>query len=192
MKHSELKQLIKEEITNIIREEETDEIVDDIKDEMSSILKALDDELEEKSKTQNEGLLTIAGIALALPAIMGLIAKFGKAAGNTVRKVLGKKPTDKGEFNEWMAKLGGIADNLHHLYMVPIKKIVGKFIKDKNKADKVSSAIFHIIVATFLIISGATAVKALQAKNISLTTLEAALTAVKGGEVQSFITKLVA
>ena len=192
MKHSELKQLIKEEITNIIREEETDEIVDDIKDEMSSILKALDDELEKKSKTQNEGLLTIAGIALALPAIMGLIAKFGKAAGNTVRKVLGKKPTDKGEFNEWMAKLGGIADNLHHLYMVPIKKIVGKFIKDKNKADKVSSAIFHIIVATFLIISGATAIKALQAKNISLTTLEAALTAVKGGEVQAFITKLVA
>ena len=54
------------------------------------------------------------------------------------------------------------------------------------------SAIFHVIIATFLVISGATAVKALQAKNISLTTLEAALTAVKGGEVQDFITKLVA
>ena len=173
-------------------EDKTDEVVDDLKDEMSSILKALDNELEKKTKTQNEGLLTVAGIALALPAIMGLVAKFGKAAGNTVRKVLGKKPTDKGEYNEWMAKLGGIADDLHHLYMAPIKGIVSKFIKDKTKADKVSSAIFHVIVATFLIISGATAVKALQAKNISLTTLEAALTAVKGGEVQAFITKLVA
>ena len=173
-------------------EDKTDEVVDDLKDEMSSVLKALDNELKKKSKTQNEGLLTVAGIALALPAIMGLVAKFGKAAGNTVRKVLGKKPTDKGEYNEWMAKLGGIADDLHHLYMAPIKGIVSKFIKDKTKADKVSSAIFHVIIATFLVISGATAVKALQAKNISLTTLEAALTAVKGGEVQNFITKLVA
>jgi hypothetical protein len=193
MKHSELKQLIKEELEKALREEETDktdEVVDDIKDEMSSVLKALDNELEKKSKTQNEGLLTVAGIALALPAIMGLIAKFGKAAGNTVKKLLGKKPTDKDEYTKWMAKLGNIADDLHHLYMVPIKGIVNKFIKDKSKADKVASAIFHVIVATFLVISGATAIKALQAKNLSLTTLEAALTAVKGGEVKAFISKI--
>ena len=191
MKQLEIKQLIKEEIINILSEEDAKEeaVVDDIKDEMSSVLKALDDELEKQSKTQNEGLLTVAGVALALPAIMGLIAKFGKAAGNTVRKILGKKPTDKGEYQEWMAKLGGIADDLHHLYMVPIKKIVSKFIKDKSKADKAANVIFHIIVATFLIISGATAVKALQAKNLELSILEAALTAVKGGEVKAFIVK---
>lgn len=191
MKQLKLKQLIKEEIVNILSEEDAKEkeVVDDIKDEMSSVLKALDDELEKKSKTQNEGFLTVASIALALPAIMGLIAKFGKAAGNIVRKILGKKPTNKGEYQEWMIKLGGIADDLHHLYMIPIKKIVSKFIKDKSKADKVANIIFHIIIATFLIISGATAVKALQAKNLQLSTLEAALTAVKGGEVKAFITK---
>ena len=191
MKQLEIKQLIKEEIINILSEEDAKEkeVVDDIKDEMSSVLKALDDELEKQSKTQNEGLLTVAGVALALPAIMGLIAKFGKAAGNTVRKILGKKPTDESEYQEWMAKLGGIADDLHHLYMVPIKKIVSKFIKDKSKADKAANVIFHIIVATFLIISGATAVKALQAKNLELSILEAALTAVKGGEVKAFIVK---
>jgi hypothetical protein len=171
-------------------ENKTDEVVDDVKDEMSSILKALDNELEKQTKTQNEGLLTVAGIALALPAIMGLVAKFGKAAGNIVRKVLGKKPTDEGEYQEWMAKLGGIADDLHHLYMAPIKGIVSKFIKDKAKSDKVSNAIFHVIVATFLVISGATAVKALQSKNLSLTTLESALTAVKGGEVKAFISSI--
>ena len=192
MKQLKLKQLIKEEIVNILSEEDAKEkeVVDDIKDEMSSVLKALDDELEKKSKTQNEGLLTVAGVALALPAIMGLIAKFGKAAGNTVRKILGKKPTDESEYQKWMAKLGGIADDLHHLYMIPIKKIVSKFIKDKSKADKVANIIFHIIIATFLIISGATAVKALQAKNLQLSTLEAALTAVKGGEVKAFISKI--
>ena len=167
-----------------------EEVVGAIKGEMNKVLGALKDEFEEKSKTQNEGLLTVAGVALALPAIMGLIAKFGKAAGNIVRKILGKKPTNKGEYQEWMIKLGGIADDLHHLYMIPIKKIVSKFIKDKSKADKVANIIFHIIIATFLIISGATAVKALQAKNLQLSTLEAALTAVKGGEVKAFISKI--
>jgi hypothetical protein len=38
--------------------------------------------------------------------------------------------------------------------------------------------------------SGVTAVKALQAKNLSLATLEGALTAVKSGELKSFIADL--
>lgn len=167
-------------------------VVDDVKDEMSSILKTMDAELAKASKTTNEGLLTIASIAIALPAIMGLVAKFGKAAGAMVNKILGKKPTDQDAYNQWMTKLGHIADELHHLYMAPIEAIVKKFIKDPAKAKKVSSGIFHVIVATFLIASGATAVKALQSKNLSLATLETALSAVKGGEIKDFIAKLMA
>ena len=167
-------------------------VVDDVKDEMSSILKTMDTELDKASKSTNEGLLTIASIAIALPAIMGLIAKFGKAAGAMVNKLLGKKPTDQDAYNQWMTKLGHIADELHHLYMAPIEAIVKKFIKDPDKAKKISSGIFHIIVATFLTASGATAVKALQSKNLTLATLEGALSAVKGGEIKQFISKLVA
>ena len=165
-------------------------VVDDIKDEMSSILKTMDTELEKASKSTNEGLLTVASIAIALPAIMGLVAKFGKAAGNMVNKMLGKKPTDQDAYNQWMNKLGHIADELHHLYMVPLEAIVKKFVKDPAKAKKISSGIFHIIVATFLIASGATAIKALQSKNLSLATLEGALSAVKGGEIKQFISGL--
>jgi len=165
-------------------------VVDDVKDEMSSILKTMDAELDKASKSTNEGLLTIASIAIALPAIMGLVAKFGKAAGTMVNKVLGKKPTDQDAYQQWMTKLGHIADELHHLYMAPIEAIVKKFVKDPAKAKKISSGIFHVIVATFLIASGATAVKALQTKNISLATLEGALSAVKGGEIKQFITGL--
>jgi hypothetical protein len=167
-------------------------VVDDVKDEMSSILKTMDTELAKASESTNEGLLTIASIAIALPAIMGLVAKFGKAAGNMVNKMLGKKPTDQDDYQKWMTKLGHIADELHHLYMAPIEAIVKKFIKDPDTAKKVSSGIFHIIVATFLFASGATAVKALQSKNLSLATLEGALSAVKGGEIKQFISKLVA
>jgi len=165
-------------------------VVDDVKDEMSSILKTMDTELEKASKSTNEGLLTVASIAIALPAIMGLVAKFGKAAGAMVNKVLGKKPTDQDAYNQWMTKLGHIADELHHLYMVPLEAIVKKFVKDPAKAKKISSGIFHVIVATFLIASGVTAVKALQAKNLSLATLEGALSAVKGGEIKQFISGL--
>ena len=166
-------------------------VVDDVKDEMSSILKTMDAELDKAATSTNEGLLTVASIAIALPAIMGLVAKFGKAAGNVVNKILGKKPTDQDAYQQWMAKLGHIADELHHLYMAPIEAIVKKFIKDPVKAKKVSSGIFHVIVATFLIASGATAIKALQAKNLSLATLEGALSAIKGGELKQFISGLV-
>ena len=167
-------------------------VVDDVKDEMSAILKTMDAELTKASKTTNEGLLTIASIAIALPAIMGLVAKFGKAAGAMVNKVLGKKPTDQDAYQQWMTKLGNIADELHHLYMAPLEAIVKKFVKDEAKAKKIASGIFHVIVATFLIASGVTAVKAFQAKNVSLATLESALSAVKGGEIKDFISKLFA
>jgi hypothetical protein len=187
---SQYQEKLKEVDINLDDKEQS--VVDDVKDEMSSILKTMDAELNKAAKSTNEGLLTIASIAIALPAIMGLIAKFGKAAGNMVNKVLGKKPTDQDAYQQWMTKLGHIADELHHLYMAPIEAIVKKFIKDPAKAKKVSSGIFHVIVATFLIASGATAVKALQSKNLSLATLETALSAVKGGELKNFISQLMA
>ena len=165
-------------------------VVDDVKDEMSAILKTMDTELAKASKSTNEGLLTVASIAIALPAIMGLIAKFGKAAGNLVNKMLGKKPNDEAAYQQWMAKLGHIADELHHLYMAPILSITKKFIKDEELAKKMANGIFHAIVAAFLIASGATAVKAIQSKNLSLATLESALSAVKGGELKQFFTGL--
>lgn len=185
---SEYKEKLKEVDINLDDKEQA--VVNDVKDEMSAILKTMDTELEKASESTNEGFVTVASIAIALPAIMGLVSKFGKAAGNMVNKILGKKPTDEDAYQQWMTKLGHIADELHHLYMAPIEAIVKKFIKDPAKAKKVSSGIFHVIVATFLIASGATAVKALQSKNLSLATLEGALSAVKGGELKQFISGL--
>jgi Flp pilus assembly pilin Flp len=89
-----------------------------------------------------------------------------------------------------MSKLGNIADQLHHLYVIPIEAIVKKFVKDPEKAHKVANGIFHVIVAVLFIASGVTAVKALQAKNVSLATLESALSAVKGGEIKTYISNL--
>jgi len=190
---SQYQEKLKEVDINLDDKEQS--VVDDVKDEMSAVIKGLDTELTkatEKEQPTNEGLLTVASIAIALPAVMGLVAKLGRAAGNMVNKILGKKPNDEAAYNQWMAKLGHIADELHHLYMAPIEAIVKKFIKDEVKAKKVASGIFHVIVATFLIASGATAIKAIQSKNLTLATLETALSAVKGGEIKAFIEKLVA
>jgi len=41
-----------------------------------------------------------------------------------------------------------------------------------------------------MVASGVTAAKALQAKEISLASLESALTAVKGGEIKNYLTNL--
>jgi Flp pilus assembly pilin Flp len=190
---SQYQEKLKEVDINLDDKEQS--VVDDVKDEMSAIIKGLDTELTkatEKEQPTNEGLLTVASIAIALPAVMGLVAKLGKGASTMVNKLLGKKPDEKSAYNQWMAKLGHIADELHHLYMAPIESIVKKFIKDEAKAKMVASGIFHVIVATFLIASGVTAVQAIQSKNLSLATLETALSAVKGNEIKTFITKLVA
>jgi hypothetical protein len=166
-------------------------VVDQLKGQMNAIIGGLNSELDKATKGEgeqvNESLLTIASIAVALPAIMGLIARFGKFAGEMVNKVMGKKPTEASAYQAWLDKLAKIADDLHHLYMLPIQGVVSKFVKDPIKAKKVSSFIFHGIVAVLLLASGVTAVKAFHSKEISLATLEAALSAVKGGELQVFI-----
>jgi hypothetical protein len=182
---SQYKEKLSEIDIDLDNKEQT--VVDDIKDEMSNILKTVDTELDKAAKSTNEGLITVASIAIALPAIMGLIAKFGKAAGNMVNKILGKKPNDEAAYQQWMTKLGHIADELHHLYMAPLLAVTKKFIKDEELAKKIANGIFHVIIATFLFASGATSLKALQSQNISLATLEGALSAIKAGELNEFI-----
>jgi len=185
---SEYKQDLEE--TNVELDDQEQDVIDGLKSEMDGVLKGMEKELEKVSKTTNESILTVASIALALPAIIGLVSRLGKSAGTLVNKMLGKKPSNDSDYQKWMDKLGDIADQLHHLYVVPIEAVVKKFVKDPKKAHKVANGIFHVIVAVLFIASGVTAVKALQAKNISLAALESALSAVKGGEVTTYISNL--
>ena len=178
------------EETNVELDDQEQDVIDGLKSEMDGVLKGMEKELKKVSKTTNESILTVASIALALPAIMGLVSRLGKSAGTLVNKMLGKKPSNDSDYQKWMSKLGNIADQLHHLYVIPIKAIVKKFVKDPEKAHKVANGIFHVIVAVLFIASGVTAVKALQAKNVSLATLESALSAVKGGEIKTYISNL--
>jgi hypothetical protein len=175
-----------------IKEDEVSSALSQLKPQMSAFIDGMEDAIEDKSKDQKEGIATIAGLTLAIPAILGLVARLGKAINSIVLRTLGKKPTDQNEVEKYFQQMGRLADELHHLYVKPIELVVKRFVKDPIKAHKVSTFIFHVIVAILMISSGVTAVKALQAKEINLATLEAALTAVKGGEVKTYITKLLA
>jgi drug/metabolite transporter (DMT)-like permease len=169
-----------------------DELVSQLKSQMSSLIRNMDTTLTAKTKEQKEGVLTVASVAIALPAILGLIAKFGKAATNIVNKVIGKKPTEQGDVEKYFQQMGRVADELHHLYMKPLEILMKKFIKDPAKAQKVAHFIFHVIIGLMLLSAGVTAFKAIQSKNLSLATLETALASIKGGEIKNYISKLIA
>ena len=179
-------------LIDILLEDDKQEldVMAQLKGQMNDLIKNIDTTLQDKTDEKNEGLLTAAGIAIALPAILGLVSKFGKTASNIINKIMGKKPTEKEQEENWFTKLGKIADDLHHLYQAPLEKVVSKFVKDPTKAKKIAHFIFHVIVAIMLIASGVTAIKALKSKEVSLATLEIALTSVKSGEIKSYIAKL--
>jgi hypothetical protein len=171
---------------------EAKKALNDLKGQMSTLLRDIEDSLEDKSKNQKEEIVITTSIVLALPAILGLIARFGKTVTNIVNRTLGKKPTKQGDVEKYLQQMGHIADELHYLYVKPLELIVRRFVKDGTKAKKISSFIFHVIVAIILLASGVTAIKAIQSKKLSLATLETALTIVKSGEVKNYIIKLLA
>jgi hypothetical protein len=182
-------------LTEIIKLQEANPVndaVSQLKTQMSAFIGGMEDALEDKAKDQKESaILTTASLLLALPAILGLIARLGKAMSSIIKRTIGTASQNQNDSERYFQQMGRIADELHHLYIKPIALIVRRFVKDPSKANKIAVAIFHIIVAIMCIASGVSAVKALQAKSINLATLETALAAVKGGEVKSYITKLI-
>lgn len=192
MTETKLRQLVREELR--IAEAEEDEVADELGDEMEDFVRNLDRSLEKAAEKGDETMgeaafVTGLSVAAALPAIMQLVSKFGKKAGEYVRSAIGKPPEKDTAYRRWMQKLGDIGDELHHLYMEPIEAVVGKFVDDEEKVHRISTYIFHAVVATLLLASGATAVKALGAEKLSYATLESALSAVKAGELKAFISR---
>ena len=65
-------------------------------------------------------------------------------------------------------------------------------VQDPAKAHKIANVLFHIIVAVMLFYSGVGAIKAFKAKELNHSFLEGALSAVKTGELHTFITSSIA
>lgn len=203
MSEKKIKAIVREEIKNVLNEsrtkkrlneDKTDKVVKALSGEFKKFAKKVEDELEDASEEatrKNEaGVLTTVSLAAAVPGILKMISRIGKKAGKYVRKVLGKPPNDESEYQQWMERLGELADELHHHYMKPIEGAVKKVVDDEEKAHKISKHLFHVVIAVLLVASGATAFKAFSADKLSMGTLESALTAIKSDELYNYVSQI--
>ena len=83
---------LKDILLEVEADQKVDAVVDDLKDDFASALNGIEDALEDAEDQQKEGVLTTASLLLALPAVLGIIARLGKAATSAFQKIAGKKP----------------------------------------------------------------------------------------------------
>lgn len=143
---------------------------------------------KQKQALNEFGPWFFVGFAMAIPALMELIGNIS----SSVSKKLGLS----GETGEKIAHIG---HDLHEKMIGMIRKGLDKTIfkipylakLDDSKKDKITKGIHILIVASLAVNSGVEAVNALKAGQAGLSGVEAALAAVKGGEVKAFLIDLV-
>jgi hypothetical protein len=200
MKEKAIRILINEQVRRVILESEIGDVLDK---ELGSLMSQFSKELPKAQKQtqqksteqiQNEaGILLAASIGLAVPVVVKMISSFGKKAAEKVNSIMGGKSNLAKGSAEWFNELGETAEHLHHLYLKPIELVVKNVfrVKDPDKAHKIANIIFHAIIASMLYFSGAGALKAIKSKEISMATLESALSAIKTGELTKFLSDAV-
>ncbi len=158
---------------NELTDEPNKEIEDAFKDLEKDIKSA---DLEPKKVDEALGL-TLAGVALSMPAIIGVLGKFI----NLLKKIPGLKSLS-GD------RLIAAGDKYHHKVVAGLAKVLKLAgVKDSAKAKKFANVLFHIIIAMLLFTGGAAAYKFATKGNLIGATLKSALNAVKAGEIRSFI-----
>ena len=158
-----------------------DQLTDEPENEVEDALKDLERDIKRtdlEPKKVNEALgLTLAGVALSMPAIIKLIGKFV----NILKRVPGLKSLS-GD------KIIALGDKWHHRLIngvvIALKKVG---VKDTIKAKKFANLIFHLIIAMLLFAGGAAAYKFATKGNVIGATLKTALNAIKTGEIRAFI-----
>jgi hypothetical protein len=157
--------------------------------ELEKLEPSLDEMCQEIRQTQlsptneevNEGIiLTLAGTALSLPAIIKLIGKFV----NLIKRIPGFKRLS-GD------KLIQLGDNWHHKIMNAFAWVIKKAgVKDEKKAHKFANILFHVVVASLLVAGGISMAKFVDTGNVSGGVLKGSLNAVKAGEIRHFLTTI--
>ena len=156
------------------------EIEDAVKDAFDDIAQELPN-VKKKEVKEAAGTLMLAGVTMAIPELMKIIGKITKK----VSTVIGRT----GNTGEKILK---VADKLHHVFTGVIKKGLKAIgAKEGSTLDKLVDGIYHVIVASLMLASGAGSVKAFKAGKIAMSSLEAALAAVKSNEVGRFLQDLI-
>jgi len=175
---------------------------------------ALQQDVEQADIEINESVtvLTIIGALLAAPKLIELLAKgFGKLI-SVFKSIIkpGQAKTEEGQ-SAAVEAIIHFTHKWHKAYIKGVKgllKITGLFrkagIKGDAEQERAAALIFYTIVAILAVYSGIGAVSAFKsglanvaaqggsaaASDFSLGTFEAAMAAIKSGEVQDFLGKM--
>lgn len=145
-------------------------------------------EVSRRGRINELGPLFFASLALALPPIIEWI---GKAAA-----AISKKFGGSGKIGEKIAHAGHF---LHTMYKKALRATLNvtlfalpemAMLTDSAK-DKITDALFVVLIATFAYISGSGAIAAIKGLHIGTASAEAALAAIKSQEVVAFVTNTI-
>lgn len=162
---------------------EEEKVEQDLEKGLEAAFKDLARELEANKQELTEGgAMMIAGVSIAMPALIKLIGK----VTNKVSRFFG----GSGKTGE---KMIAVADKMHHFLVGLIEKALkGLGMKDEKAIHKTAEALFMVVVASLLVTSGIGLVKALKASSFPVAGLEGAMVAVKNGEIASYLSNLLA
>lgn len=141
----------------------------------------------------------IISLILGAPTIIKSITKAFGYIFNKIKKLFKKdKESDKETVAEKIIKM---TDKWHHAYITTLRQILrmgGVFksagITDKHRQEKATEVVFYTIIFGFAVLGGIATGKSvlhvakhMNLSNISLASLEGALTSIKSNEVVKFI-----
>lgn len=204
IKLSELRQIIREEQEDMLDQvmDQADDAIETLIDQGDDILSDIASELENVDETVDEAAGVIAaGLASAMPIVLKGLGKLARLAGKALSKLPGADAYDYETMgDEWKAWWYGKSEELHHMYVGFIEKIVsllykiatrGKGKLDPAKKHKLAEGLWTVVVAYLMVASGMGVIKAYGAHSYGVASLESALTAVKAEEVGAFLIQLI-
>lgn len=132
----------KDILLEIEADEEAEKIANEIGNEIDDIFK---DELEKASKQQNEGILTVTALVLALPGMLNMISKVAQAISKKYYKGIDLKKQDPKKWYNVLDKFSAKADT----YIgKPFDIILKPIISDDAKRKKVVNLLKGLTIAT--------------------------------------------
>ena len=166
---------------NPLFEEEDKKADKEIEDVFKDAIEDFADDLPNvKADVKEAAPIVVAGASLAVPEILKIIGKVSKKFSSIIGRT--------GNTGEKIIK---VADKLHTILTGVIKKALRAMgAKEGSALDKIVDGLYHVLIASLMLASGAGSVKAFKAGKIAMSSLEAALAAVKSNEVGRFLQDL--
>lgn len=205
-------------LEQLIKEAEDKQQVDALDQAMGSAFKVMGDMLKANEKQLKQDVqqadieikesitvATVAGVLLAAPKIVELIAKGLNQVVLMFKKAFPRKGAKtEQEQSEVAAKIVEFTHKWHKSYVKGLKwvlKVTGLFDKAGIKGDadqtKAAEMIYYTIIAALAVYSGVgaasafkSAIAAKDAGHLSIAALETAMASIKTGEVAAFIGEL--